>query len=178
MGWENGEDLDEREDIPEEHERDLRKDLEIPDVYWKDDIAKIENPVLQDKAIEKAKRLKAEEKEIDRQLEAGEIDEITHGGKKLCDLGPKEHSASVEAQLASVGLTWDKLGDLAEDHALLERGDIGTLDKKERNKELIEKVGVEKSQEILDRMEEEGRLTKEEYESAARLIRVVKESDE
>ena len=171
MGWEDGENLDEREDIPEESEEAAQREVEIPDVWWKEYIAQIENPVLLNKEIEKARHLKAEEIELDRRLNSGEIDEIGHSGQRLCDLGPKEHAASVESQLASVDLTWDKLGDLSEDLDLLRRGDVGTLDQKEHNKELIREVGVEKSQEVADQLFEEEKIDKEGYDSVSRLIR-------
>jgi len=178
MGREDYDGPDECVDDLEETEDTLQVEMEIPDVWWKDRIAEIENPVLQEKAIEKAEKLLEKEKELDRKLESGEIDEIGHWGERLCDLKPKETAAAVEADLFSVDLTWDKLADLAEDNALLQQGDIGTVDLKERNKELIREVGVEKSQEIADRMREEGRLTKEGYETVSRLIRNQKEECE
>ena len=92
-------------------------------------------------------------------------------GNKICDLGPKEHAASVEAQLASVDLTWDKLADIAEDLDLLRRGEVETLDQKEHNKELIREVGVEKSQEVADQLFEEEKIDEEGYDSVSRLIR-------
>ena len=176
MGWEDDgppeyEDIPEYEDNPEETEKVLQRNVEIPDVWWKEYIAQIKDPVLQDKSIERAKPLEAEGKELDRKVESGEIDEIDHWGVRLCDLGPKEHAASFEAQLAAEDLTWDKLADLAEDNALVQKGDIGTLEQKEQNKELIKEVGVDKSQEIADRLFEEEKIDKEGYDSVSRLIR-------
>lgn len=158
------------EDLEDVEEDSLLDNPEIPDVPWAEVIQEIENPVLKEETIEKAEDWKEKAKKLDEQCKSGEIDKSSYLAKHE-KLRERANELSFQADLASVDLTWDKLGDLAEDYELLISGDLETLDRKEKNKELIREVGVEKSQEITDHLLEEEKIDEKEHQSASRLIR-------
>lgn len=171
--------LDENEEAwLEEPEARLEADPDIPDVWWKEDIQGIENPILREKEIEAAEALLGEKKELLKKYEDGEIDEATLQGKMLVELDPKEIRAATRCGLESVDLTWDHLGDIAEDNRFLATGDTKLLDLKDRVKEKIGEMGPDASQELADRMLEEGEISKDTHETISRQVRLRRLSSE
>ena len=132
---------DDQYDLVEE--LDDLEDLEIPDVPWKEDIEKIPDLDLKLKEIQEAEKFKTEKKALDDRLENGELSL----GAYDSILRPKIRKATTRCGLASVGLTYDDLGDVSEDYALLTTGNLENTEKKDRLKKTIEDIGPEAAQE-------------------------------
>ena len=67
--------------------------------------------------------------------------------------------ATTRCGLASVGLTYDHLGDVSEDAELYATGDLKMLELKDRLKDTIEDIGPKAAEELADRMHEDERLS-------------------
>ena len=173
-------------EIPSDSGEDL-SDLEreentgedgIPDVWWADDIRKIQSRILREKEIEIAQELLEEQKAVLEKHESGEIDDATLQNELNNKIGPKMRKAATSSGLESIGLSWDHLGDLAEDNRFLAKGDTALLDQKDHLKEMIEKIGPDVSQELADEMLEDGRISKEAHETISRQVRLRRVSSE
>jgi hypothetical protein len=103
-----------------EDEEDMA-DLEIPDVSWKDDIEKIPDFDVKLEEIEKAKKFVSEEKVLREKVDSGDLSV----GMYESITKPIRKKATTRCGLASVGLSFDHLGDVAEDAGLLATGEIG-----------------------------------------------------
>ena len=170
--------LDSEEDLRDlEREENVVED-EIPEVWWADKIREIENPVIREQEIEAAEKLLEEEKELLRKYEAGEIDGPTFDAKYQHELSSKMRRAATRSGLESTGLTWDHLGDLAEDNRFLAKGDTELLDQKDHLKEMIRELGPDASQELADEMLGEGRIGEEAHETISRQVRLHRVSSE
>ena len=169
MRWDDYDDRPEFEDIIEKDEELLKAELDIPDVWWKDDIAKIEDPKLRAREIEAAKKLLEEEQELEEKFRSGEIDEFTHWAKKE-HLHFKDTRAATRSGLASVGLDYGKIEELSEDYDILVTGDLKLIDANDRVNKLVEK-NPEAAQELADRMFEEGRLSEEAHKFISGKVR-------
>jgi hypothetical protein len=165
-----------RDDSEEVLDDVVEDDSDIPDVWWADDIRRIEDPDIRQKEIEAAEALLEERKELLKKHEDGEIDEATLQGKMLVELDPKERKAATRCGLESVGLDWDQLGDLAEDYDALTTGDTEFSDQKERLKEMIREMGPDDAQELADEMYEDARISKQAHETISRQVRLSRES--
>jgi hypothetical protein len=150
----------------------------IPDVWWADDIRKIENPVLREQETEAARKLLEAEEKLIKRADSGEIDSATFEAEYFHKLLPKKSKAATRAGIESTGLSWDHLGDLAEDNRFLAKGDTELLDQKDRLKEMIEKLGPDASQELADEMLEDGRISEEAHETISRQVRLRRVSSE
>ena len=162
------EDQIEEMELLEDQER--INELEIPDVSWKEDIEKIPDLDLKLKEIQEAEKFKAEKKALDDRLDNGELSL----GAYDSILRPKIRKATTRCGLASVGLTYDDLGDISEDYDLLTTGNLEKTKQKERLKEMIEDIGPKAAQERADRMHDEESLLDDTYESINRQIRLRK----
>lgn len=165
---------DSGEDLGEIEEEFGDENPEIPDVLWKEDIENIENPVLQEKEIEAAEKLLEKERELLAKAESGKIDQIEFEEEYFHKLGPQKSSAATRSGLESEGITWDHLGDLAEDYDIIVSGNTETMDKKVHVKEVIRELGPEASQELADRMYDEEELSEKTHESISRQVRLQK----
>ncbi len=164
------------EEFLAEDEGLIREDVEIPDVPWAEDIARIENPDIQDKEIDRAEKWLERKQKLEDDYESKGKDFRAFWAENP-DLSTKARKASTSASLESVGLTWDHLGDLSQDMALLAAEaarDKNALDRKDQVREFIRDAGPETAQELADRMHEEGRLREEAYETISRLVRIHK----
>ena len=152
------------------------EEVEVPDVPWAEDIRKIENPILQEKEIEAAEKLLEEEKEWGRRFDEGEIDQIRYEAGIAYELGSKMARAATRSALESQGITYDHLGDLSEDQAILSTGDPKLFDLKDQVKHKITELGPDAAQELADRMLEEEKISEESHESISRQVRLQKDS--
>jgi hypothetical protein len=185
-----GDDYSDREDYYAENPSDFAEDLseldreengiqdEIPDVWWADYIRDIENPVIREQEIETAQELLEEQRKALGKHDSGQIDDATLQNELDNKMGPKMRKAATRSGLESTGLTWDHLGDLAEDHGFLAKGDTELLDQKNRLNEVIGELGPDASQELADEMLEEGRISKDAHETISRQVRLRRVSSE
>jgi len=87
--------------------------------WWNESIEEIRNPDLREERIEGARKLLEAEKELEKKLESGEISKSRYDHEKLVVLGRRKARFSMGADLESVGLSWDHLGDLSEEQRSL-----------------------------------------------------------
>ena len=164
------EDQIELQELLEEQER--INELEIPEVRWKEDIEKIPNHDRKLQEIEKAKTLLDEEKALKARLDSGEISEGKHDAIYQDIIKPKMRKATTRCGLASVGLTFDHLGDISEDAEFSATGSLKLPELKDRLKKTIEDIGPDAAEELADRMLAEERLGKDAHERISRQIRI------
>ena len=163
---------DEIFDEPDEHLKDTPNELkeveamEVPDVYWAEEIEKIENPGLKKREIEAANRIVEKEQAIKTDLENGEIND------DIYRLDGEKHQASMRSSLATVGLTWDHLGNLSEDLDLMIMGEDRITELKDAIKDKIDRIGPEAAQKEADQWKDEGRLSKKSHNIISRLVRM------
>lgn len=160
------------EDTEEFEARALEADLEIPDVFWADDIAKIEDPRLRNHEIRAAQKIVQQERELSARMESEGMDPGTREVEILCSLMPKKRVAATRSALANVGLTYDHLGDIAEDQQMLCTGNPDLLDRKVDLLGTISEMGPDRAQELADRMLEEEGISDEAHESISRQVRL------
>jgi hypothetical protein len=165
------------EEFLSEDEEIMREDVEIPDVPWAEDIARIENPDIRDKEIERAEKWLEKTEKLEAKYES-EGKDFRGFLAENPDLSTEATKASTRASLESVGLTWDHLGDVSQDMGLLAARDLNALDQKDRVRNFIRDAGPETAQELADRMHEEGRLGEEAYETISRLVRIQESESE
>jgi len=185
-----GNDYFDREDYGVENPSDSGEDLSdlereekagedgIPDVWWADDIRKIQNPVIREMEIEAAKKLLEAEEKLIKRADSGEIDSATFQTEYFGKLLRRMSKAATRAGIESNGLTWDHLGDLAEDNRFLAKGDTELLDQKDRLKEMIGELGPDASQELADEMLEDGRISEDAHETISRQVRLSRVSSD
>ena len=169
MRWDDYNDRPEFEDNLEEDEELLKAELDIPDVWWKDEIAKIEDPKLREREIEAAKKLLNEKRKLDEKFRSGEVDEFGYWAKKE-HLHFQDARAATRSGLASVGLDYGKLEEISEDYDILVTGDLKLIDANDRVNKLVEK-NPKAAQKLADRMFEEGRLSEEAHKFISGKVR-------
>jgi hypothetical protein len=168
--YELSEDQIEMQELLEDQER--MNDLEIPEVRWEEDIERIPDLDLKFEEIQKAEKFIAEKKALDDRLENGEISL----GAYDSILRPKIRKATTRCGLASVGLTYDDLGDISEDYDLLTTGSLKLTKLKDQIKETIEDLGPDAAEDLTDNMLEEERLGREAYDLIKRQSRLKREA--
>jgi hypothetical protein len=150
----------------------FQPEVEIPDVYWAKDIAKIENPVLREREIEAAKKIVEKEEEINARVESGELCQFD-AETEFESLRSQRAAASTRAGLASVGLTYDHLVDVADEYDRLTPGDYKTVELADQVKKKVFELGPQRAQELADKMLEEGRVSREDYDLITRQARLL-----
>lgn len=156
------------DDIPEKERRSKDKHEEI---WWAEDLEKIQNPVLRERSIQEATNLEQEAKDLDAKIESGEGDPVVLQMERVFGLGLKKSRAATRAGLASQDVTYDHLGDVAEDYDHLP-GDVRTLELKDKLQEQISRDGPEKSRQRADRMLEAGELSEKGHQFICRQTRL------
>jgi hypothetical protein len=159
--------IDQFELVEEEGEID---DLEIPEVRWKEDIKKIPNIDVQLEEIEEAKKFLKEEKVLGERVDNGDMSI----GMYESIIKPKMRKATTRCGLASVGLSYDHLGDVAEDAGLLATGDLKMTKLKDRVKKTIDDIGPDAAQELADNMLNEEKIRKDAHDHISRQTRLQK----
>lgn len=164
--------VEELDECPEEKSLEEIEKMEIPEVWWKEQLEEIENPEIKKKEIEAAEEILKKREILDQKFESGEITEYQHWDESNFELRREEIKASTRASLASVGLTYDHLGDLSEDHDFTVSGHPELIDKKNMLSHKIDSLGPEFAQEEADRMKEEGKLSEKGHEIISRQVRL------
>ena len=169
---------EELDEIPDEYweevvpEEDLKEMKGLPEVWWAEEIEKIEDPEIREREIEAAEKIMQKGKALRERLESGELTAEEYWGIYESGLSREERKAATRSGLASTGLTYDHLGDLSEDYDILVNGDLGLAEKKARLKKMIEVRGPEASQELADRMLKEGEISEKTHETISRQVRL------
>jgi len=144
---------------------------EIPDVWWREDLENIKNPILQKREIEKAERWKDEEnRRIEKYVSEGK--DLKYFGADNPDLARKGIKDATSAGFASVDLSYDQLGDVSEDASALQTGNLKLVETKDRVKGLLRQVDPEVAKEIAERVIEEHELSEEDEQPVRRLVRL------
>jgi hypothetical protein len=156
----------------EDDGQEILDDLLIPEVDWAEDIKKIENDDLRQEEIQKAEKLLKEDKALRDRLDRGEIELNSYVLERQNTIFTKMGKARTRCGLKSVGVTYDDLGDLAEDSENLLSSEKGMNELKERLKDTIEDIGPDTAEELADRMHNEKKLSKDTYDRISRQIRL------
>jgi hypothetical protein len=166
------EEMYEFEEQPDELDiENFQPEMEIPDVHWAKDIERIENPILREREIEAANKLIEAERELYTALESGELSQFD-AEIELESLRSQKAAASTRAGLASVGLTYDHLIDVADEYDRLTTGDYQTVDLVDQVKRRVYELGPENAQQRANKMLEEGSLSRESYDLITRQVRL------
>lgn len=176
-GLENPEELlDEVEEIEELSEAEkFRQEFlrehgeELPDLPGIESIVRIEDPERRDKRIEEAKMLKEEERKLGEEYESGRIDQATYEGKLFGKYLHKEAQFEAKCDLESVGITYGKLNQLSGQYQAITTGDPDRIDLNDRLDKFVEN-NPEHAQEEADKMFEEGRLSKKNYDTISEKV--------
>ena len=161
------EEMPDFDELPEEEiERLQEEDLEVPEVRWKEDIENIEDLELKEKEIHIAEKLLEEEKDLDEKLERGEIDQIDYELKYQGELLPNQRKSATRSAIESVGITYDKIGEVVDKYDDYLTGDIKEIERREEQRkehdrlmgglqEVVETLGPEKAQNIAESMKQD-----------------------
>jgi hypothetical protein len=155
---------EEHDEIPEEYLEeefieDVVEDMEVPEVYWEEDIRNIEDPEIKQKEIEAANEILEKERDLEARLRSGEITESQFAAEYETSLRKKKSSAATRCGLASVGITYEDIGDVAEDYdnILYPHNDLS--EKRERIGDVIDEIGEEAAEQLADRMLEDEKIS-------------------
>ena len=148
------------------------EDMEVPDLWYAEDINEIEDPFLRAKEIMEAEKIDQQERDLEAQLEAGEITKDQFDAKYQYGIRKQKSKLATRTALESVGMTYDDLGDLSEDWELLTAGDLDRIEQKERLQKSINHMGPEASQELADAMLKEGKISKDTHNMISRQVRL------
>jgi hypothetical protein len=162
---------EEQTEISDIEEEKIEALPEGPDVWWAEDIRKIENPIIREKEIEAAQEWLDERDRRLEKYESGEKD-IRHFGGDNPDLDRKGARTATRCAIESEGITYDDLADLSEDAKSLEVGELKFVEDKERVKKYLGEVDPEVGKELAEKVIEEHELSEEDAESIRRLVRL------
>lgn len=178
---EEGEFIGEGE-LQEEEFEDWEERLgEIPNVYWAEDIAAIENEEMREMAIEDAERIVEMKDQLDARLEEGALDQLHYEDAVNFEIRPEQRKASTRALMASENLLGDHIGEVPEQEAMLIKaastGDTRLLDLNQELESTVDRLGSDRAQELADEMYEDGRLGEEAYQIISRKARLARFQD-
>ena len=135
----------------------------IPEVGWKIDLERIENPDIQEEEIERAREIVKQGKELEAQLSAGEITKDDYHSIREHDLEPQIKEARMRAGHRSGRIQRRHLGDPDENWQDLDSAQ-GNMDAQKRLGEAIDDVGHEVAEELADRMLEDKKIGEQTHE--------------
>jgi hypothetical protein len=173
--------LGEFDEMPEEYRQEELEKLaeaqamEAPDVEWKEHIENIEDPEIKRKEIEFAEKIIEKEEDLKNRFESGEISEIDFWAENMFGIGREKVRAATRCELGSEGITYDDIGDMAEDWDFFiaeAGGNPKPAKMKNRVKEMINRQGPEASQELADKMLEDEEISKEAHDTISRQVRL------
>lgn len=127
--WEIPDNFDEQEMTEEE----LVQELEIPDVFWAEDIDNIDDAHTKLLAIERAENIVAQEADLDKSLESGETTEDYYWSRYENGLVLKKIDAASKCAIESGRLTYTDLGDPSRGYDIPE---LAREEVEEKKKEL------------------------------------------
>lgn len=149
-------------------------DIEKFDADLASDIREIEDSDTRQELIRDVEKHISKDKAWRDRLDHGEISLDTYVASRQCTMLPKLRKLRTRCGLESVGMTYDDLGDLAEDNEFIVSGGDRMIDLKERIKTNIETIGTEAAQEHADRLLDEEELSKDAHDRISRQVRLSK----
>jgi hypothetical protein len=165
--------MSELEEQPDEADiENLQPEMELPEVHWAKDIARIENPILREREIEDANKIVEKEEKINARIASGELCQFD-AEMEFESLRQQKAAASTRSGLASVGLTYDHFIDVADEYDRLTPGDYRTVELADQVKRKVCELGPQEAQELADLMLEEGRLSRKTYDFISRQARLL-----
>ena len=183
------EEYEEPDEIPEEYIEEVEEDAEevpekitleeegIEKKWWNEKIEEIDNREVQKKEIEVAKEIIEEEKELEFQRETGEISESRYEYETQVVLDRKKLAFGTRCDLESVDMTFDDLGELAEDVGDVHSeaaNDRRPVEFKETVKKSIEILGPDFVEDLKEEKVKKGELPEEIDERVSRQLRMYK----
>ena len=175
------EDYEQFDEMPDEYSQQEAekqaeaKSMQVPDVDWQADIEKIENPDIKKKEIEIAEKFNEKWQAVEEKVDSGEITEVDYFGELICKRWPEERKHTTRCGLESEGITYDDLGDLAQDQDFLiadAGGNPKPAQMKNELKQMIARSGPQASQQLADEMLEDGKMSKETHDTISRQVRL------
>jgi len=146
---------------------------DLPPIEGAEFIAKIEDPEVRKREVEAAEKLYERGEELKRKLDSGEISQGRYEHERSLH-GIKAQRAITRWDLASGGVTYEKMGDTMEDWNHLPDEKLDLDDYRKRIKDRAEKMGPEAAQKLANRMRKEGRLSRDAHEIIKRQARQVR----
>jgi len=166
------------EDMPEDMEEvdealiEKVETLKEGGAWWAEDILDIENEQLREKAIESSEKY-AEKKKAAIEKSESEGKDLKYFFSDHPHLVTEAVKTASRISMATVGVTGDGLGVVAEDMRFIAAQDLESLEAKDRVRNLLELVDPEVGKELTEKViEEKEELSEEEAESLRRLARL------
>ena len=175
------EDYEQFDEMPDEYWQEQAQksaeteSMQIPDVDWQADIEKIENPDIKKKEIEIAEKFNKKWLAVEEKVDSGEISEVDYFGELICKRWPEERKHTTRCGLESEGITYDDLGDVAEDLDFLiadAGGNPKPAQMKNELKKMIARTGPKACQQLADDMLEDDKISQETHDSILRQLRL------
>jgi len=165
------------EEILEQEAQEFEEMLEgMPDVYWKEDLAAIEDPELREREVDRAVDLLAKQEALDGRLRRGEIDQSSYEMEMTFDLRRQKAHAATGAGLASVGLKGDHLGEVSQEQGFIldaaAAGDTDNLDRIGELEHTVDLIGPDQAQKLADEQLKNGDLSSEAHQLISRKARL------
>ena len=168
------ENLDNFEEISDEYldEGYLEEKLhstETPDVEWGKHIEYIKDPKIKEKEIQTAARIYHQEENLNERLGTGEITEDQYLREYELHIKHDKKRAMASSALESGNFTPGHLGDIAN-----ELHSVSDVVDKAATRKLVERtaetLGADSVQNMADQMMEEGKISKDAYNSLSREV--------
>lgn len=157
----------------EEMDNDLLEEkIETLDEGLVEDIKNIEDPEIREREIEIATHIQEKETSLKAKLDSGEISKSEYLDAYEFGLRRQKSNAKTRCGLASVGITYDHLGNVSEDYDLIASGKPEIAYMKQRVNQAIDVMGEDAAEELAGRMLEEETLSERGHKSIKRQIRL------
>ncbi|WP_419656023.1 uncharacterized protein Dvar_51290 [Desulfosarcina variabilis str. Montpellier] len=160
------------EELPDEFLENWQED--IPDVHWAENIAKIQDPEIRQREIDAANEILEKQQAVNEKHKSGEMNDYHFWEANTFDLRQEKTKASTRSALASEGLSFDMLGDIAEDWDFVSADKQKMMGLKDDLKKTIRRLGPGPAQELANKQLAEGKLSDEAYKMISRQVRLYK----
>ena len=161
------EDVEENDDALLEKVEALKRD----GAWWAREILDIENEQLREEAIESSEKY-AEKKKAAIEKSESEGKDLKYFYSDHPHLVTGAVKTASRISMATVGITGDGLGDVAEDMRFIAAQDPESLEAKDRVRNLLEQIEPEVGKELTEKVIEEKELSEEAAESLRRQARL------
>jgi hypothetical protein len=170
--YENFDDLS--DEFLENWQEDVKsmEGMDIPDVHWAEDIAKIQDPEIRQREIDAANEILEKQQAVNEKHKSGEMNDYHFWEANSFDLRKEKSKASTRSGLAAEGLNFDMLGDIAEDWDFVSVDNQKMMGLKDELKNTIRRLGPGAAQELADKQLAEGKLSDHTYKMISRQIRL------
>jgi len=170
------ENFDELDEAPDEYTDDMiLEEKEIPDVYWAEDIEKIENLEIREMEIETARKIQDKQHALEEKLESGEITQDQYEAKYLFELKPEKNRATTRCGLESIDLSYDKLGEVSEEYSIIASGNLKLLENWEKVDDTIDLKGEKAAQGLADKRKDDEEMSDSTHKTISRKVRLHEE---